>query len=92
MVLVEAALYSPHKAGEPEPPPLITKLCPKSKLSIPIVELILDELWDIYEWEIEKFSKIIKVTSLIVLILFYLGAYLILVWKILSPFLVYLGS
>ncbi|RLA63021.1 MAG: hypothetical protein DRQ88_11650 [Epsilonproteobacteria bacterium] len=55
---------------------------------LPLIELVIEELWEIYDQEFQKFHKILKVLSFLILALFYLGAYFMLVWGTLGPFLI----
>lgn len=55
---------------------------------LPLIELVIEELWEIYDQEFQKFQKILKVLSFLILAFFYLGAYFMLVWGTLGPFLI----
>jgi len=54
----------------------------------PLIELLIEELWEAYDQEFQRFHKILKVLSFLILAFFYLGAYFMLVWGTLGPFLI----
>jgi hypothetical protein len=57
-----------------------------------LIELLTEELWEVYDQEFQKFHKLLKVFSFIILAIFYLGAYFMEVWGSLAPILIDLKS
>ncbi|TDJ03619.1 MAG: hypothetical protein E2O68_09765 [Deltaproteobacteria bacterium] len=54
----------------------------------PLIELVMEELWEVYDQEFQRFHKMLKIISFLILAFFYLGAYFMLVWGSLAPFLI----
>jgi hypothetical protein len=53
-----------------------------------IVELLLEQLWDIYTEELVKFRGIFIMATLAILAIFFLSAYFLIIWDVLGPFLI----